>query len=87
MTKSIIRIAILVSLFTCAVICLLSEPSDGAEWLSALIVSKGICAACIWTLSRLYPRWSKTDRWIARYDAWCMKGIGNKTRLHGKILR
>lgn len=76
MAKSIIHIAILISLFCTAMICIFSEPAENStRWFFEFFVSKGFGAACIWSLTKLYPRWSKTDKWIARYEAWCMKGI------------
>jgi len=75
MTKSILRITILVGLFMTAMICLFSEPVDEAKWFLYFFASKVVAAVCIWSLTKLYPRWSKTDKWIARYDAWSMKGL------------
>lgn len=75
MTKSILRIGILISLFCTAMICIFSEPVNEARWYFDFFFSKGVGALCIWWLTKLYPRWSKTDKLIARYEAWCMKGI------------
>lgn len=75
MAKSIIRIAILISLFCTAMICIFSEPVSEKRWFFDFFVSKGLGVICIWSLTKLYPRWSKIDKWIALYEAWSMKGI------------
>lgn len=74
--KSIIRIIILLSLFATAFICILSQPDNAStSWMKDLMISKliGVMAAVIFI--RLYPRWRKSDKWLSRYDRWCMKGI------------
>lgn len=74
--KSVIRIVILVCLFAIALYCIMSHPesNDMTRWVIALIVSKSFGLACLWIFLRLYLPWSKTDKWIARYHAWNMKG-------------
>lgn len=75
MTKSIIRIAILFSLLMAAVVCMLSEPTGESRWFFDFFVSKGLGVICFWALAKLYPRWSRDDKWVAKYHKWCMKGV------------
>lgn len=72
---SIIRITILLALGTFALAFLFgSESSDNtAQWLLSLIIDKGLAAAAIFTLIRLYRRWSKTDPWLRAYENHCQR--------------
>lgn len=74
--KSTIRILTLVTLFAAAFYCILSQPNaaDITRWVTTLVISKSIGVACLLVSAFLYLRWIKTDKWIAIYHRWCMKG-------------
>ena len=66
MTKTILRILVLVLLTAAAAVALLSSPHDSsATWWQDLLLSKAIGSAAAF---RLYRRWRKTDPLIAAYD-------------------
>lgn len=68
---SLIRVLLLLSLFTVGFLCLFAIPVDDSEtWYSDLILSKGVAAVCFWSFGKLYERWKKTDRWVRAYDRW-----------------
>ena len=69
MTKTILRILVLVLLTAAAAVALLSSPHDSsATWWQDLLLSKAIGSAAVYAAFRLYRRWRKTDPLIAAYD-------------------
>lgn len=74
---SIIRIAILLSLSMVCFLGILSEPEaeDLGIWTLGFLLSKGIGFLAGYATYRLYMVWSKTDKWIAAYDVWSVKGL------------
>lgn len=79
MTKSIIKIAILVALgFIVVFFGLMSEPLDelsNAAWFGVFFWTKGLAALAGYGLYKLYPRWSKNDKLIAAYEKFSNKGL------------
>lgn len=72
-TRSIIRIATLLSLFVTAMFCILSFPvDDSSAWFAGFLISKSIGVACVWLLGKAYTRWADTDKLITRLEAWCI---------------
>ena len=72
--KSIIRIAILLALFSATVYLIFSQPDDYSQsWMDEFIISKVSGAICAIAFAMLYRIW-KSDKWIRRYIAWCNKG-------------
>lgn len=72
MTKSIIRILILLALSGIAVVGIFSSPlDDSSSWLYDLISGKILGMAAGFSFVRLYRRWKSCDAWIARYERWC----------------
>ena len=70
-TGSLIRIAILLALFSAGLLGMLSIPMDASpRWYSDLILSKAIGCLSLLAFAKLYARWRKTDRWIRAYDRW-----------------
>ena len=76
-TESLIRIAILITLTSAAFLLILGEEQHEniPAFFFHVIHDKAFGIGCIYTMSRLYKRWSKTDKWIARFDAWSAKGL------------
>lgn len=76
-TESLIRIAILLTLACVGLLLVLGEEQDEDTWSFFLHVlfdkSFGVC--CLYIMGKLYDRWSKTDKWIARFEAWNAKGL------------
>lgn len=76
MAISIFRISVLLVLSVVALIGIFSEPlDDSATWFADFFLSKGIGALAIYAIYKLYPRWSKTDKWIAAYHDSCCKAL------------
>lgn len=77
MAKSLIRISILIALSLVAFFCILSEPASKNDfiWFVQFFVSKAIGVAAGYGLYKLYPRWVKTDKWVAAYGKWSSEGI------------
>lgn len=74
MTKSLIRVSILIALSVVAFIGIFSAPIDNSPtWFSDFFISKGIGFVAAWSIYKLYPRWAKTDKWVSVYDKWCSK--------------
>lgn len=72
MTKSLIRVSILITLSIVAFIGIFSTPiDDSPTWFSDLLISKSIGFLAAWVISKLYPRWAETDKWVSTYDKWC----------------
>lgn len=67
----LIRIAILLTLFTVGMLGIFAMPMDDSPtWCFDLFLSKILGGACIWIFSKLYEIWKKTDEWIQAYDKW-----------------
>lgn len=67
----LIRIAILLTLFTVGMLGIFAMPMDDSPtWCFDLFLSKILGVACIWIFSKLYEIWKKTDKWIQAYDKW-----------------
>ena len=76
MAIPLFRISVLIVLSVVAFIGIFSELlDDSATWFADFFLSKGIGALAIYAIYKLYPRWSKTDKWIAAYDKWSEKGL------------
>ncbi len=75
--ESLIRIALLLILSSVGVLLIFCEERDENIWSFVLhvIMDKAIGVGCIYSMIKLYDRWSKTDRWIARFEAWNTKGL------------
>lgn len=76
-TASLIRIFILFSLGLIAFLLIFEEEQDETTLAFCLHVlfDKSIGVLCVLTFDRLYKRWSLTDKWIAKYEAWNTKGL------------
>lgn len=76
-TESVIRIAILIALAAVGTSLVFCEEQDEnlCNLLIHVILDKALGAGCIYTMVRLYSRWRRNDRWIARYDAWAAKDL------------
>lgn len=71
MTKSILKISILLALSFIGGFGLLSEPHiDSQTWFLDLAMSKALAALAIFGIYKLYPRWAKDDKWIAAFHKW-----------------
>lgn len=66
---SIIRIGILISLFSVGLLFLMGEEPDTASVLQ-IFFNKGFALACLYWMGKLYGRWSKVDPIIKAYDKW-----------------
>ncbi len=71
--KSIIRLAVLFAL--CALgIALIFDPCSLDDPLEVFciktIVEEALGIGCIVGTGLLYVRWSKTDRWLSKYEEW-----------------
>lgn len=75
-TESIIRIAILITLGVVGFALLLGEEMDENlyDFAIHMILDKAAGFSCICIMAKLYSRWSKTDKWIARFEEWNAKG-------------
>ncbi|MBD5401147.1 hypothetical protein HDR61_05520 [bacterium] len=74
--KSILKIAILMSLAMAAIYLTFCQPVNNAplsQWCRSMILSKATGAFLFFALGRLYSNW-KNDPWILRYENWSMKG-------------
>ncbi len=68
---SLIRVLLLLSLFTVGIFCLFAIPmDDSATWYSDFFISKAVATGCLWRFGKLYERWKKTDSWVRAYDRW-----------------
>ena len=72
-TISVIRLAILIILFSVAVVFLFGEEQDEAtfDFLLHVFVDKALAVAMFYYVGRLYKRWSKVDPWLKAYDKMC----------------
>lgn len=70
MTKSILRITLLLALGATVITGMCMSPRTALEQIIITLISLGSLAA----LLCLYPRWSKTDRFISAYHRWASKG-------------
>lgn len=84
---SIIRVLLLLSLFTVGLSSLLAIPmDDSTTWTSDLILSKCLAFIMFWLSNRLYERWKVTDRFIRAFDRWNSKGMEKPNPMYvGKI--
>ena len=84
---SIIRILLLLTLFTVGLFYLFANPiDDSPTWTSDLILSKCIGFITLWLFNRLYERWKIVDRFIRAFDRWNNKGMENPNPMYvGKI--
>lgn len=72
--KSILRILLLITLFTTGFLGLFAIPVDNSDsWYTDLLLSKALAAVCLWSFGKLYTRWKKSDAWIRAYDRWNAK--------------
>lgn len=76
-TESLIRIAILLILATVGFGLVIGEEQDENLWsfFFHVIFDKAMGVGCLYLMSKLYSRWCKTDKWIARFEAWNAKGL------------
>ncbi len=70
MTKSILRITLLLALGATVITGMCMSPRTALEQVIITVISLGSLAA----LLCLYPRWSKTDPIISAYHRWASKG-------------
>lgn len=72
-TISIIRLAVLLTLGTIAMIFLFGEEQDQSlpAFLVHVAVDKTLALALCYSIARLYKRWSKTDPWLMAYNRMC----------------
>ena len=84
---SIIRVLLLLSLFTVGLFSLFAIPMDDSPtWTSDLILSKCLAFIMLWLFNRLYERWKVADRFIRAFDRWNNKGMENPNPMYvGKI--
>lgn len=84
---SIIRVLLLLSLFTIGLFSLFAIPMDDSPtWTSDLILSKCLAFITFWLFNRLYERWKVADRFIRAFDKWNNKGMENPNPMYvGKI--
>ena len=77
MTRSIIRIAILLALSSLAFLFLIGEEQDEnlSVWMLHFIFDKALAFGAGYLTYVLYRRWSKSDKLIAAYDRWSIKGL------------
>ena len=76
-TESLIRIAILLTLASIGLLFVMGEEHD-ENWRAfffRFVFDKAFGVGCIYVMARLYNRWSKTDKWIASFEAWSAKGL------------
>lgn len=77
-TESLIRIIILLTLFSVGFFLLFAIPMDDSpSWTSDLLLSKGLAFLSLWQFNRLYERWKVADRIISAFDRWSNKGVDN----------
>lgn len=76
-TVSLIRILILVALGLIAFLLIFGEEQDETTlaFFLHVLFDKSIGVLCVLAFGYLYKRWSLTDKWIAKYDAWNAKGL------------
>lgn len=74
---SLIRIAILVVLFSVSIILIINIENDEPIWKFVIhaILDKGLGFLGLYIFHLLYSQWSKIDPWIAAYDKYCKKGM------------
>lgn len=84
---SIIRVLLLLSLFTVGLLSLFAIPMDDSPtWTLDLLLSKFLAALCLWCFNRLYERWKIVDRLIRAFDRWSNKGMDKPNPMYiGKI--
>ena len=69
--KSILRILILITLFTTGFLGIFAIPVDNSDsWYTDLFISKIGAVISFWLFSRLYRKWKVSDPWIRAYDKW-----------------
>lgn len=70
-TISLIRIAILLALVSAGMILLLGEEQGAVNWsfLIRVILDKALGIGCFYVMGKLYGRWRKSDKWLARLGA------------------
>ncbi len=75
-TGSILRIATLLILGFAGFILILCEEQDRNLWIFFwhVVLDKAIGVGCVFSMVKLYERWSRTDKWVARIEAWNSKG-------------
>lgn len=69
-TKTIFRIAAIAVLGTIGLYCTLSQPEseNSAQWFIDLLWSKTLGVALLYTVVRLYKRFSRTDSFFRSYN-------------------
>lgn len=78
-TISVIRLAILIILFSVAVVFLFGEEQDESlfSFTIHLIMDKAFALGLFYYVGRLYKRWSKVDPWLKAYDKMCDEVMDN----------
>lgn len=77
---SIIRVLLLLSLFTVGLLSLFAIPMDDSPtWTSDLIISKAFAFISLWLFNRLYERWKVADQIIRAFDKWNSNEIEHTT--------
>ncbi len=76
-TESLIRIAIILTLACVGFALIFGEEQDEnlLVFFLHVILDKAIGVGCIYAMTKLYDRWSKTDKLISRFEAWNAKGL------------
>lgn len=76
-TESLIRIAILITLAIVGFGLVFCEEHDEDLWVFTLrvIFDKAFGVGCIYLMAKLYSRWSKTDKWLKKYEEWNAKEL------------
>ena len=76
-TESLIRIAILITLTTVGFGLIIGEEQDESirHFFLHVIFDKAVGVGCLYLMAKLYSRWCKSDKWIARFEAWNTKGL------------
>ncbi|MCM1318781.1 MAG: hypothetical protein NC217_00130 [Muribaculaceae bacterium] len=69
-TTSIIRIVILVALFSFSALFLLGEEPENCSILR-IVIDKALAFAALRYMGKLYKRWSKVDPWLIAFEKSC----------------
>lgn len=76
-TGSLIRIALLLALAIVGFGLVAGEEQDEnlRSFFFHVVFDKALGVGCLCLMGKLYSRWSKTDEWIARFEAWNAKDL------------
>ena len=69
---SIIRLAVILALFSVAMLLLVCEEGAAPQaWALRFIIDKALAIGAMLIVARLYSRWSKTDPLFIAYNRMC----------------